>query len=200
MGGFSAGDRQPLPGPLGHAFQKFIPRNANGSAAFAGIPAPLHQRRFHMLHNLVNVAAAILGRIFRSSHSCRSVSPSQIIGISGDGKCQPAAPGGMCRPTRFLLPMAAAAFCAGNPVPIGAPSNLHRVIVAVIFLAVANHLWSGNSCSGGGAVPARSIQKRAPNCIVPQNNAGSVQVVCVVLVLCSRSHRKPHRQRHPQQA
>jgi len=60
------------------------PQSTNGDAICSTICCPL--RRPFRLGSL------------RSPQCCLSVRPSQITGVSGDGRCHPGAPGGVCNP------------------------------------------------------------------------------------------------------
>lgn len=49
--------------PFFYFGNKFLMRHGHGSSSFTGIPTPEHERRVHVLHNLIHVAVAILARI-----------------------------------------------------------------------------------------------------------------------------------------
>jgi hypothetical protein len=76
-------------------------RHGDWSATVARSPTPEYEWRVHMLHNLLGRTMAVLLGIFEQFTELMVGQPSQIIGTAGDGRCQPGAPGGMCKPARL---------------------------------------------------------------------------------------------------
>jgi len=126
-------------------------------------PTPETKWRVHMLHNLRGRTMTVPLRIFEQfTELMVPVSPSQIIGIAGDGRCQSGAPGGMCKPARCD---------PGDNCCISRHSRHARLVHGGFALCAArdyrlpvegNLPLSGNSCSEGGGAPGQLLRKQRP--------------------------------------
>jgi hypothetical protein len=130
----SVGTTSSLCGPILHAGLKFTQLHGYRGTAVARIPSPEHQRRRHVLDDLLDAAMSVLLRILEQLAELAVSQPFPDHGRLGRGKAPIRRSRRHMRSGQVMVLVTGAALNRIYSLPTGAAPDLHRMPMAVVSL------------------------------------------------------------------